>query len=155
MNEIKIPEQIDNAELLYRGVIPDQWKEDEGKPSTSVFKSRSGASVDRDVLTRSEKECVEFLLAKKPNLKAVCSISAQKARTIGTYPIYKPSQVDVFHSEIHDSEEKVVITASTKLFELTTQSKVIMITPKQQPVFIQGGQSNTERNGEQIIQNNE
>lgn len=155
MNEIGIPEQIDNAELLYRGVIPDQWKEDEGRPSTSVFKSRSGASVDRDVLTRTEGECVEFLLAKKPNLKAVCSISAQKARAIGTFPIYKPSLVDVYHSEIHDSPEKVVITSGTKLFELTNQSKVIMVTPKPQPVFIQGGQSNTDRTGEQIIQNNE
>lgn len=153
MSEIEIPDFIDNAELLYRGVIPNQWKEDEGCPSTSVFKSRVGASADRDALIRTEEECVNALVEKKANLKAVCSLTAETIRNIGAYPIYKPSRVDIFHSEIHDSDKKVLITANSKLYQLTIQSKVIMVEPSPKAEFVQLEQSNTDRNGEALIQN--
>lgn len=152
MSEIEIPDFIDNAEHLYRGVIPDQWKDDEGCPSTSVFKSRVGASADRDALIRTEEECVSALVTKKTNLKAVCSLTAETVRKIGAYPIYKPSRVDVYHSEIHDSDKKVIITAKTKLYQLTIQSKVIMVEPSPKSEFVQLAQSNTERSGEILIQ---
>ncbi|MBD3343048.1 MAG: hypothetical protein GF353_28380 [Candidatus Lokiarchaeota archaeon] len=103
-------EKINDKEKLYRAIHPIFWKNDLNKPSTAAFKDSKGVSVDRDG-GREEKEVIAVFDKKKPNY-GLASITAKSCREIGTHPIPKPLDDNIYHAEIHDSEDKIRISMS-------------------------------------------
>lgn len=145
MSDTNIPKEIDNRELLYRGIHQMHWIEEESRPTTAAFKDKQGASVDRDCMVRNEMECVDTLRnnLKFIPLKAVCSVSAESVRLVNAFPIYKPSRKNRFHSEIHDSIHKVEIDSDLKLFQLISRCKIIMLQPSVEKAVYQIEQSDS------------
>jgi len=100
----KLPEEIDNQEFLYRGIIEVNWDFKRNRPSSATFKDSNGVSVDRDG-ARDEIDCVRHLIEKR-DFFGVCKVKAGKVREKGALLKYLPLEDNIFHSEIHDSEER-------------------------------------------------
>ncbi len=99
-------EEISDREYLYRGVIELNWDFDNDRPSSATFKDSKGVSVDRDG-ERLESDCIKSLLNSK-NFFAVCKVLTSEVRKLNALVLYKPVlPSNPYHSEIHDSEERV------------------------------------------------
>jgi hypothetical protein len=96
---------IANDEYLYRGIIQHNWDYENNRPSSATFKDSKGVSVDRGNY-RQEKDCIDFLTEKK-DFFAVCKIQTKKVRDLSAIAKYLPIEDNVYHSEIHDSEERI------------------------------------------------
>ena len=105
-----LPPDIDDQELLYRGVIrkPNFWKSKENRPSSAAFKDSNGVSVDRD----GSRESSEIILSfeRRLCLRAVVTITAEKCREFQTHPVAVPQPENIYHAEIHDSPNCVQIS---------------------------------------------
>lgn len=101
---------VDNDEFLYRGVIEVNWDFENNRPSSSTFKDSLGVSVDRDSL-RTEEECINFLEQKK-DFFCICKVVTGKIRALDAFVKYVPKDDNIYHSEIHDSEERVQMRGS-------------------------------------------
>lgn len=110
---------IDDEEKLYRAIFSysNWWKPEKNRPSSAAFKdNEGGVSVDRDAkrpeysVINSFKKRFDIL-----RLKAIVNLTTGKCREIGAYPIYKPSNTNIYHSEIHESENEIFM--STKKLE--------------------------------------
>ena len=69
--------ELHQNEKLFRLVIrnPNFWeKEGSNRPSSAVFKDSKGVSVDRKA-GRSDDQCVDFLINRIPNHRAIVSIT--------------------------------------------------------------------------------
>lgn len=96
---------ISDEEFLYRGVIELNWDFENNRPSSATYKDSKGVSVDRDHF-RQEKECVDCLLSKKAFF-AVCKVQTKEVHELNAITKYLPLDDNEFHSEIHDSEERI------------------------------------------------
>ena len=121
-------EFIEDRENLFRAVPPNPvvWKAEFNRPSSALFKDSKGCSVDRDG-DRTEKETILALEYRFKNC-GVVSINAKRCRELDTYPVPKPSKRNKYHSEIHDSENKILISNS-KSRKLSLNCRVIKIPP--------------------------
>lgn len=121
---------IKNHEKLYRAVKlakPQLWDEENGRPSSALFKDSKGVSVDRDG-NRSETEIISKL-SKNLNddqLKAVIYLDASFCYEIPVEILYKPLQDNEYHAVIHDSNERIELTKS-KARKLSRNCKIIQI----------------------------
>ena len=113
---------ISKDEFLYRGVIELNWDYHNNRPTSAVFKDSKGVSVDRDNF-RQEIDCVDFLLSKK-HFFAVCKIQTKKIFELDAIAKYLPIEDNEFHSEIHDSSEKVQMSGK-KPEKIRNASKVV------------------------------
>lgn len=103
----------DNNEKLYRAIIPIDafWDEENNRPTSGAFKDNKGLSVDRQG-NRNNIEAVQTLLKSKRQDSKIVSINIQDCKSVPVFPIYKPLNDNVYHSEIHDSQEKIGISGS-------------------------------------------
>lgn len=101
---------ISDDELLFRGVIEKFWDYEKNRPSSAIFKDSKGVSVDRSY-DRTEAECLHFLKNKRDFFK-VCSIKTADVRKNQAVALYKKLPDNIYHSEIHDSLEKIEIRGS-------------------------------------------
>lgn len=106
----ELASHIDDEEYLYRGIRELSWDYDNNRPSSATFKDSKGVSVDRDNF-REEKDCIEFLLSKS-DFFGICKIQTQKVKELNAIARYLPVENNIFHSEIHDSEERIRINGS-------------------------------------------
>ena len=104
--------KIEDEECLYRGVIvhPNYWDIEKDRPSSAIFKDSKGVSVDRDG-GREEQVAIKALITKL-SLKAVVKIHALKCRELNAFLIPKAEPDNIYHAEIHDSENKIEIGGS-------------------------------------------
>lgn len=105
-----LDKDIDDDELLFRGIISLNWDDEADRPSSATFKDSKGVSVDRQGCRDSE-ECVKYLKENKV-FKAICAISSGDVKSIGACPKYLPTEINPYHSEIHDEEHRVEIRKS-------------------------------------------
>jgi hypothetical protein len=96
---------IGDEEYLYRGIIQEFWDYENNRPSSASFKDSLGVSVDRDG-GRVEKECAEFLLNRK-EFFAIAKIQTKTVRELNAIAKYTPKIDNHYHSEIHDSVERI------------------------------------------------
>lgn len=99
-----IPDEIYNDEFLYRGIIEKFWDYENNRATSAVFKDSFGVSVDRDFY-RDEKECVKALLSKR-DFFGVCKVLKSTVLEFNAIVKYKAKIDNIYHSEIHDSEER-------------------------------------------------
>lgn len=98
------------TEKLYRAVLPkDMFWKDNGNVSSAAFLSRKGGcSVDRGFF-RDDKAVV--LDMKKRNFKGdIITVTVQNCREVEAVPIYAPSKNNIYHSEIHGSNEHMPLS---------------------------------------------
>jgi|SRR5690606_34621294 len=105
-----LDEIISDDELLFRGIIESNWDFENDRPSSAIFKDSKGVSVDRSA-GRNEEDCVAFLREKRDFFK-VCSIEVKRVRENSAFVLYKYLLDNIYHSEIHDSIEKIQIKGS-------------------------------------------
>lgn len=120
----KIPQEIGDEEYLYRGVVEINWDNELQRPSSATYKDSFGVSVNRDA-SRKEQDCVEQLLNLKP-FKAVCRVTALTVRKIEAVAKYLPTEDNIYHSEIHNSEDKIPLSGG-KASKIREQSEVVYI----------------------------
>ena len=113
---------ISDEEYLYRGVVEAQWHPTKNRPSSAAFKDSHGTSVDRSG-GREDQECIEALLARahKP-FREILKVQAGFCRGIGCFLHYSPIEENIYHSEIHDSEDLEGLKSSSKAKKLERQS---------------------------------
>ncbi|MDC3418734.1 hypothetical protein [Aquibacillus salsiterrae] len=122
---------ISPEEKLYRALLfsnPNAWDDEKGRPSSALFKDSKGVSVDRDG-KRSEYDIVNSFSERfsPKNLKAIVFIGADFCYELPLKLIYRPEPNNIYHAEIHDSDEKVQITSKGKLRKLAKNCVVIEI----------------------------
>lgn len=106
-------EYFEAKEKLYRAVFPPEmvpmfWKEN-GQISSAVFKDKNGLSVER-AGNRQEKRILEYMHRLFTGL--IISVNYQNCNDCGAYAIYLPSKRSNYHSEIHGSRERIVLSPS-------------------------------------------
>lgn len=101
---------INENEFLYRGIIEINWDFNNNRPSSATFKDSKGVSVDRDA-NRIEKDCVSFLNSKK-NFFAICKVKCKEVIEKSAIVKYLPVEDNIYHSEIHDSEDRIQMRGS-------------------------------------------
>ncbi|QNM84626.1 hypothetical protein H9W90_10500 [Polaribacter pectinis] len=106
----KLNNSINNNEFLYRGIIEINWDFQNNRPSSATFKDSKGVSVDREA-DRTEKECIDFLKSSK-DFFSICKVKAESVRNRNGIIKYLPIEKNIYHSEIHDSEERVQMRGS-------------------------------------------
>lgn len=105
--------KIEDSEILYRVVRnsdPNGFVN--GKPTAALFMDEGGASVDRDG-GRNEKDIVDNFrtrFKKRDDYKTAVKIEAGTCRKVGTYPNPIGNKKNVYHAEIHESENQRVIS---------------------------------------------
>lgn len=98
-----LPEVIDDREFLFRGVVKNNWDFVNNRITSAAFKDNFGASVDRDG-GRTDQHCIDKLLSTK-DFFAICKVTAQVVRVNDAIVKYLPITGNIYHSEIHDSNE--------------------------------------------------
>jgi len=106
----KLNNPINDNEFLYRGIIEINWDFQNNRPSSATFKDSKGVSVDREA-DRTEKECIDFLKSSK-DFFSICKVKAESVRNRNAIIKYLPVENNIYHSEIHDSEERVQMRGS-------------------------------------------
>jgi hypothetical protein len=107
-------------EKLFRAALPASlvWDEEECRFSTALFKDSNGASVDRDD-NRTDGNIVKTMIDKltTDKVKAIVYVHVDNCNKLPSHLKYNPLDDNIYHSEIHDSEEKKVL-AKGKLRQL-------------------------------------
>lgn len=106
-------EEFGINEMLYRAVYPPEimrmyWKEN-GEISSAVFKDKNGLSVER-AGGRNEKEII--IQMRMFFYGAIIGLMAGDCTACGAVLRYLPSKRSKYHSEIHGSEERIVLSQS-------------------------------------------
>lgn len=97
--------EIEDSEFLYRGVVVQNWDFENDRPTSATFKDSKGVSVDRDG-GRKESDCITKLNSVN-DFHAICKVQTKDVRDLDAIVIYKPVPENDFHSEIHDSTERI------------------------------------------------
>ena len=98
-------------ELLYRAVYPFEknklfWKDD-SHVSSAAFLDKKGLSVERG-LFRSDDEVVKDM--RKFFIGTIISVTTSLCNRVDAKVIYKPTKRSIYHSEIHGSESKRILS---------------------------------------------
>ncbi|OQY03451.1 MAG: hypothetical protein B6I20_05055 [Bacteroidetes bacterium 4572_117] len=100
-----LDELISDDEFLFRGIIHINWDFNHDRPSSATFKDSFGVSVDRDG-GRNDKDCYNSLLSQK-DFFAICKVKKKDILDLNGIVKYLPEENNIYHSEIHDSEERI------------------------------------------------
>lgn len=100
-----LSDEVNDSEFLYRGVVVQNWDFENNRPSSATFKDSLGVSVDRDG-GRSDKDCIDQIMQVK-DFQAICKVITSDVRSLGAEVFYRPVEGNIYHSEIHDSHERV------------------------------------------------
>lgn len=106
-------EYFEAGEKLFRAVFPPEmvpmfWKEN-GQISSAVFKDKNGLSVER-AGGRQERRIIEYMHRLFNGL--IISVNCQNCTDCDAYVMYSPSKRSRYHSEIHGSRERIVLSPS-------------------------------------------
>ncbi len=107
-----LPNNFCDNEKLYRAVLPSEefWKAD-GSLSSAAFRDRRGLSVDRGYY-RPDHEVVENMLQR---LKGdIVSVTVKDCNNVQALVLYKPSRENIYHSEIHSNNTRILLTDSQR-----------------------------------------
>ncbi|MBQ7635815.1 MAG: hypothetical protein IJS80_00770 [Lachnospiraceae bacterium] len=104
-------EQFEINEMLYRAVYPPEimpmfWKEN-GELSSAVFKDKKGLSVER-AGDRDEKTTLTQM--RMFFYGTIVGVLAGDCKTCGAELRYLPTKRSKYHSEIHGSENRVMLS---------------------------------------------
>ena len=107
-----LPNRFNDDEKLYRAVLPKNefWKTD-GTLSSAAFKDKNGVSVERGYYRPDEEVAEDMLQRLQGN---IVSITVKNCNDVKALVLYKPSAVSEYHSEIHSSETKILLTDSQR-----------------------------------------
>ena len=120
----QIPQEIGDGEYLYRGVVEVNWDDERQRPSSATFKDSLGVSVDRDA-SREKEECINRLINFK-SFKAICRVTALAVRSADAVAKYMPTEDNIYHSEIHNTEDKIPLSGG-KANRIREQSEVVYL----------------------------
>ena len=106
-------EQFDTYEMLYRAVYPPEimpmfWKAN-GEISSAVFKDKKGLSVERSG-HRSENEVIDAM--RLFFYGTIIRLYAGDCLACGAVLKYLPTKRSIFHSEVHGSESRKLLSQS-------------------------------------------
>lgn len=98
-------------EKLYRAVFPETlrplfWKKN-GRVSSAAFKDKNGLSVERGNF-RLDKDVIQDM--KEYFTGSIISVTVGQCREVNAVVKYLPSARSKYHSEIHSSSEKMLLT---------------------------------------------
>lgn len=119
---------FNNTEKLYRAVYPPEitdifWKRD-GSVSSAAFADPNGLSVDRG----DYREDSVVVASMRERFKGhVFSLYVKNCADTGAIVRYFPSKNNVYHSEIHGSENAVLLSKSQRRF---LAKKAVILTPR-------------------------
>lgn len=97
--------EIEDNEYLYRGVVTQNWDFENDRPTSATYKDSQGVSVDRDG-GRNGHDCIEKLKSVN-DFHAICKVMTKDIRDLDAVVFYKPITDNNYHSEIHDSNERI------------------------------------------------
>ena len=106
-----------NSETLLRGILPCFWSGEHNRPFSSAFKKKKeeygGISVNRTgedrKYYRESRECLE----KNPSgFKIIAELNVDLCRDLELCLKYCPTDDNIYHSEIHKSENESTLTQS-------------------------------------------
>lgn len=104
-----------SSEKLYRAVFPESynpmyWRKD-GGVSSAAFRDPDGLSVERGDF-RNDEDVIKDM--KKFFKGCVVSLTAEQCEDVNAVIRYKPTKRSIYHSEIHGSEDTVMLNASQR-----------------------------------------
>jgi hypothetical protein len=116
---------IDDNEQLYRSVPknPDLWETKFHRPTSGFFLNPAGISVDRDG-GRTEQQIIKDFDERYPN-RGLVLILAKACREIGTNPVAKPLEDNIYHAEIHDEDGSPIIKSRSKRRKLAVACRIV------------------------------
>ena len=101
-------------EKLYRAVYPpevrDMYWKNNGEVSSAAFYDTRGCSVDRGNY-RTDDEVVRDMQRRFSG--RIVAVTVGICVEVGAKVVYKPSE-NIFHSEIHGSDSKIVLNKSQR-----------------------------------------
>jgi len=84
------------------------WKKRYSRPSSAIFIDPNGFSVERDG-DRNEDKVIDYFVVN--NYRGyLIKLNVGSCRQVNAYPLPKPSRNSDYHSEIHDSENQMLIS---------------------------------------------
>ena len=113
------------GEKVYRAVYPPEmvsmfWRED-GTLSSAAFADPKGLSVDRGNY-RSDNAVIRDM-TKRFTGRSI-SLYVKTCQDTGAIVRYLPSAQNIYHSEIHGSAEKVLLSKSQR-YQLSRKARVV------------------------------
>ena len=110
-------EHFEKDEKLYRAVYPPEvknmfWKKD-GSISSAAFADPKGLSVDRGDY-REDAEVIKDM--KRRFDGGIIRLYAKNCMETGAVLKYLPSRRNRYHTEIHGSDDKVLLSRSQRRF---------------------------------------
>lgn len=113
-----------DREKLYRAVFPESYKQmfwrKDGTVSSAAFADEEGLSVERGDF-RDDKSVIEEM--RKFFRGSIISLTVEQCRNVDAIVKYRPSKRSEYHSEIHGSEEKPLLSKSQRR-KLATAAKI-------------------------------
>lgn len=102
-------DQFDPSELLLRAVYPpdrrpDMWHGN--RVSSAAFKDKNGLSVDR-LYDRNIDDGIRSMRTKLHG--HIISITVNDCNNVSAHVVYRPSQNNAYHSEIHGSPDTIIL----------------------------------------------
>lgn len=103
---------IEQHEKLLRSIFPQDlfWDAVRNKPSSAAFKDANGYSVDRTG-DRTLPDPIDYLKKRFKKNPAVAVIPKSICDEIQVAVKYTPSKKNIYHTEIHESEDVIEISA--------------------------------------------
>ncbi len=113
------------TEKLFRAVYPPEvaamfWRKD-GSVSSAAFADPKGLSVDR-AGDRSDDEAVSMMMSRFEG--SIVSLYVKNCMDIGAVVKYLPSKSNIYHSEIHGSQD-VPLLSKQQRYYLASRAKVM------------------------------
>lgn len=112
-------------EKLYRAVYPPElasmfWRDDDTL-SSAAFADPKGLSVDRG---NFRPDSVVVSEMSKRFTGRIISLYVKNCNDVGAYVRYLPSKSNLYHSEIHGSETKVLLSKSQR-YQLARKARIM------------------------------
>ena len=103
---------IEQHEKLLRSIFPQDllWDTVRNKPSSAAFKDANGCSVDRTG-DRTLPDSIDYLKKRFKKNPAVAVITKTICDEIQVAVKYAPSKKNIYHTEIHESDDVIEISA--------------------------------------------
>ena len=113
-------------EKLYRAVYPPEmvsmfWRQD-GSLSSAAFADPKGLSVDRGNY-RSDREGIDDM--SKRFTGRMISLYVKNCLDIGALVRYRPSEKNIYYSEIHGNAEKPLLSKSQR-YQLARKARIVL-----------------------------
>lgn len=106
-------------EFLYRAIKPleDFWKEDGKSVTSAAFFDSHGLSVDRQGDNRSPQDATLSLHVRNGFAHhGIASVTVQNCHDVEAILKYLPTDDNIYHSEIHNSDTKATLTKSQRKY---------------------------------------